>query len=134
MILVLSGQDSYNIRTRIGPGAILGNKGKGLEYMDEQELYDLAPSKAEVKDAYDVLEDMCKNFKAWFPFEPGDDKDQMAERFAITRLNLELGEYNFEDLEYLKWLRTQASTVKKYGDAIGVFVRALSSEFGVESW
>lgn len=102
--------------------------------MDEHELYDLIPSRKEINDAYDALEDMYKNFKEWFPFEPGDDKDQMAERLAITKLNLEIGEYGFEDLEYLKWLRTQTSTAKKYGDAISVFIRALSSEFGVESW
>ena len=102
--------------------------------MDDFELFDLTPSKAELKDAYDILETMYINFKTWFPFEPGDDKDQMAERFAITKLNLELGEYTFEDLEYLKWLRTQTSAVKDYGDAVGIFVRALSSEYGVESW
>ena len=102
--------------------------------MDDLELLDLTPSKAELEEAYVVLETMYKDFKTWFPFEPGDDKDQMAERFAITKLNLELGEYTFEDLEYLKWLRKQISAAKGYDDAIGIFVRALSSEYGVESW
>ena len=102
--------------------------------MDDFELFDLTPSKAEIEDAYGVLGDMYKNFKTWFPFEPGDDKDQMTERFAITKLNLELGEYSFEDLEYLKWIRPQASSIKKYSYAIGIFVRVLSSEFGVEYW
>ena len=56
----------------------------------------------------------------------------MAERFAIIKLNFELSEFSFEGLEYLKRLRLQASTIKKYSDAIGVFVRVLSSEYGVE--
>ena len=102
--------------------------------MDDYELFDMTPSKAELESAYDVLEDIYKNFKTCFPFESGDDKDQMAERFAITKLNLELGEYSFEDLEYLKRIRPQASSMKEYSDAIGVFVRALSLEFGVDSW
>ena len=102
--------------------------------MDDFELFDPTPSKAEIEEAYDALEEIYKNFKIWFPFEPGDDKEQMAERFAITKLNLELGEYSFEDLEYLKRLRPQASSIEKYSDAIGVFVRALSSEFGVDYW
>lgn len=102
--------------------------------MDDFELFDLSPSKGEIDDAYDALDNMYKNFKTWFPFEPGDDKDQMAERFAITKLNLELAEYSFEDLEYLKRIRPRASSIKRYSDAIGVFVRALASEFGVEYW
>ncbi len=102
--------------------------------MDDFELLYLTPLNGEIDDAYDVLDNMYKNCKTWFPFEPGDDKDQMAERFAITKLNLELGEYSFEDLEYMKRIRPRASSIKRYSDAIGVFVRALASEFGVEYW
>jgi len=105
-----------------------------LNGMDDLEFIKIEVPREEVDTAYAALQEMYDFFQDWFPFEGGDDREQMAERFAVTKLNLEIAEYSYEDLEYLRWIRTKTSENKEYSEALGLFIRVLSEEFGSSYW
>lgn len=86
------------------------------------------------KEAYPVLHKMMEDFDHWFPFggtEDHDEKEMYREGFARCKLNLELGEYTEDDLDYLCRI---FDVVKDYNDeyraAIMAFISALSDEYG----
>ena len=87
----------------------------------------------DLKKAFSVMNDMMGSFRDWFPFDETydeDDKQDAEDAFARTKLLLELGEYTRYDYEYLFWLRERCAGYGEYGWAIGVFIGALSEEYG----
>ena len=87
----------------------------------------------ELQEAYSVLNDMMKSFEEWFPVEDLEDEESIElykERFASTKLCLELGEYTREDYEYLFHIRRLVLENEIYYEAIEVFIIALSGEYG----
>ena len=73
------------------------------------------------KEAYPVLRKMMDDFDSWFPFDGTEDeeeKEMYREGFARCKLNLELGEYTGEELDYLYQIY---DTVKKrVGCVVGI--------------
>lgn len=87
----------------------------------------------ELREAYQVLNEMMKSFETWFPIEESDTKEDIEnykERFAATKLCLELGEYTRDDYDYLFIVRDMVVENINYYEAIGVFIVALSKEYG----
>lgn len=87
----------------------------------------------DLKKAFSILNDMMDRFRAWFPFDETydeSDKQDAEEAFARTKLLLELGEYTENEYEYLFWLREKCAGYEEYDWAIGVFIGALSEEYG----
>ena len=87
----------------------------------------------EIKEAYLVLNKMMNTFEDWFPLEDTITKEEMEtykERFAATKLSLELGEYTRDDYDYLFFVRDRVADRKLYSKAINVFISALSEEYG----
>jgi hypothetical protein len=85
------------------------------------------------QEAYQVLNEMMKSFETWFPIEESDTKEDIEickGRFATTKLCLELGEYTGEDYDYLFFIREMVVDNTNYYKAIGVFIAALSEEYG----
>lgn len=86
-----------------------------------------------LKKAFSIMNDMMDTFREWFPFDAtydGSDKRDAEDAFARTKLLLELGEYTKDDYEYLFWLREKCAGYEEYEWSIGVFIRALSEEYG----
>lgn len=89
--------------------------------------------RGEVKQAFSILNDMMKSFGEWFPYDEtytDRDKQDAKNAFARTKLNLELGEYTRDDYEYLFWLINKCVEDEQFYWAIGVFIEALSEEYG----
>lgn len=87
----------------------------------------------EIKEAYQVLNEMMNTFEGWFPIDETDSKNDIEtyrERFAATKLCLELGEYTRYDYEYLFFVCDIVVDRKLYFKAINVFISALSEEYG----
>ncbi len=87
----------------------------------------------ELKEAYRVLNEMMVAFENWFPLDDSDTKEELVmykERFAATKLCLELGEYAREDYEYLFFINGIVTENEKYCKAISTFIGALSEEYG----
>ena len=87
----------------------------------------------ELDRAYPILRDMMDSFREWFPFDESydeHDKKDAEDAFARTKLLLEIGEYTRDDYEYLFWLDEKCTDNEEYHWAIGVFIRALSDEYG----
>ena len=76
---------------------------------------------------------MMVAFENWFPLDDSDTKEEIEmykERFAATKLCLELGEYSREDYEYLIFINDIVAENEKYRKAISAFIGALSEEYG----
>jgi len=87
----------------------------------------------DIKEAFSVLNQMMDSFEKWFPIGEADTKEDIEidkESFAATKLCLELGEYTRCDYDYLFWLRGIVADDEYYTTAIGVFIEALSHEYG----
>ncbi|MBK5262724.1 MAG: hypothetical protein JJE17_09170 [Peptostreptococcaceae bacterium] len=87
----------------------------------------------QLQEAYQVLNEMMKTFETWFPIEDSDTKEEIEmykERFAATKLCIELGEYTKDDYEYLFFIYGLVVDNMVYYKAIGVFIGALSEEYG----
>lgn len=87
----------------------------------------------ELKEAYQVLNEMMKTFEIWFPIDDSYTKEEIEmykERFARTKLCLELGEYSREDYDYLFYIHEVVADNAKYDRAISAFIGALSEEYG----
>lgn len=85
------------------------------------------------KEAYPVLEKMMDDFDSWFPFDGSEDeeeRDMYREGFARCKLNLELGEYTRDDLDYLYQIYDTVKDSEEYRAAIMAFIVALSDEYG----
>lgn len=102
-----------------------------IDWEFEQFLYD--ERQKDLKKAFAVLNKMMETFKDWFPFDADydeNDRKNAEESFARTKLCLELGEYDNDDYEYLFWIREKCAGYQEYDWAIGVFITALSDEYG----
>lgn len=87
----------------------------------------------ELKEAYQVLNGMMNTFELWFPIDDSDTKEEIEmykERFASTKLCLELGEYSRDDYEYLFYIQDTVIENSYYHKAIQTFIFALSEEYG----
>lgn len=87
----------------------------------------------DLKEAYRVLIEMLDSFESWYPMKAGFESDEMEmrkNRFAVTKLNLELGEYTGEDYEYLLCFQDLTVGYPRYTEAIKIFIEALSLEYG----
>jgi hypothetical protein len=87
----------------------------------------------ELREAYEVLNEMMNFFETWFPMEESDTEEDIElykKRFATTKLCLELGEYTREDYDYLFLVREMVVDNRNYYKAIGVYIEALSEEYG----
>lgn len=87
----------------------------------------------ELREAYHILNEMMDSFETWFPIEESctnEDIEMYKESFAATKLCLELGEYTREDYEYLFFVHDMVVDNINYYEAIGVFIGALSKEYG----
>lgn len=85
------------------------------------------------KEAYPVLRKMMDDFDSWFPFDGTEDeeeKEMYREGFARCKLNLELGEYTGEELDYLYQIYDTVKKHEEYRDAIMAFIIALSDVYG----
>jgi len=87
----------------------------------------------ELKEAYQVLNEMMKTFETWFPLDESDTKEEIEmykKGFARMKLCLELGEYTKDDYEYLFYIQDTVIEHSRYYKAIGTFIAALSEEYG----
>lgn len=85
------------------------------------------------KEAYPILRKMLDDFDTWFPFDGSEDdeeKEMYKEGFARSKLNLELGEYTRDDLDYLHRIYEVVGDRDEYREAIMAFIAALSDEYG----
>lgn len=85
------------------------------------------------KEAYPVLQKMIEDFDSWFPFDGTEDEEEREmyrEGFARCKLNLEIGEYTRDDLDYLHRIYDTVEANEEYRDAIMAFIVALSDEYG----
>ena len=85
------------------------------------------------KEAYPVLKKMMDSFDSWFPFDGTEDEEEREmyqEGFARYKLNLELGEYTRDDLDYLYQIYDTVKDDEEYKAAIMAFIVALSDEYG----
>jgi hypothetical protein len=85
------------------------------------------------KEAYPVLQKMMEDFDSWFPFDGTEDEEEREmyrEGFARCKLNLELGEYTRDDLDYLQRIYDTVEDDEEYRGAIMAFIVALSDEYG----
>ena len=86
----------------------------------------------DLKSAYEVLNEMMDNFEDWFPMKPTDTEEDLVSyknRFAGTKLCLEVGEYTGDDYDYLHYLQGVVSKYPRYYQAIRTFINALSREY-----
>ncbi len=82
--------------------------------------------------AFSVLADMLENFANWYPasrISSDFDLDDYANRFAGVKLSLEIGEYDWEDYQYLQYVRGLVLDNPLYYMAINVFISALAKEY-----
>ena len=82
---------------------------------------------------FSVLQEMMQNFIEWFPFDGSEDEEEREmyrDGFARCKLNLELGEYTADDLDYLRYIEGVVIDNDEYFNVICQFIYALSQEYG----
>lgn len=86
----------------------------------------------DLKEAFHVLNEMMDNFEDWFPIDESDteeDVESYKNRFAGTKLCLELGEYSGDDYDYLHYIQGVVAGNPRFYQAIRTFIGALSREY-----
>lgn len=112
---------------------------QGMENDDESDDEDLdflliedVVSAMDLKEAFHVLNEMMNTFEDWFPLDESDteeDLESYKNRFAGTKLCLELGEYSGDDYDYLHYIQGVVAGNPRFYQAIRTFISALSREY-----